>query len=106
MNYDLVILAGGIGSRLKKINKKKIPKPLIKFNNFHFLDYILMKFSKYNFRKIYILTSYKSYMFRKYQSKFINFQNIEVIFEKKLMGTGGALLSVKKNISEKFMLVN
>ena len=89
MVYDLVILAGGIGSRLKNINKRKTPKPLIKFNNFHFIDYILMKFSRFNFRKIYILTSYKGYLFKKYQSKFINFQNIEVIREKKLMGTSG-----------------
>ena len=49
MDCDLVILAGGIGSRLKNVNKSKTPKPLIKFNNFHFLDYILMKFSKFNF---------------------------------------------------------
>ncbi len=106
MVYDLVILAGGIGSRLKNINKKKTPKPLIKFNNFHFIDYILMKFSRFNFRKIYILTSYKGYLFKKYQSKFINFQNIEVIREKKLMGTGGSLLKIKKKLSNKFILLN
>ena len=105
MEYDLVILAGGIGSRLNNVNKNKLPKPLIKFNNFHFLDYILMKFSKFNFNKVYILTSYKGYMFKKYKSKFINFQNIEVIYEKKLMGTGGSLLKIKK-LNNNFLLIN
>lgn len=106
MDCDLVILAGGIGSRLKNVNKSKTPKPLIKFNNFHFLDYILMKFSKFNFKKIYILTSFKGYLFKKYKSKFINFQNINIINEKKLMGTGGSLLKIKKNLSNNFLLVN
>ena len=106
MDLDLVILVGGNGSRLNYINKKRSPNSLVKFNNFNFLDYILMKFSKFNFRKIYILTSYKKYLFKKYQSKFINFQNIEIIYEKKLIGTGGSLLNIKKKISNKFIVVN
>ena len=36
-NIDLVILAGGKGSRIKKFTNK--PKPIVKFNNLHFLDY-------------------------------------------------------------------
>lgn len=106
IDHDLIILAGGMGSRLNYINKKKLPNSLIKFSNFNLLDYILMKYSKYTFRKIYILTSYKKYLLKKYKSKFINFQNIEIIFQKKLIGSGGSLLNLKKKISDKFIVVN
>ena len=35
---DLVILAGGIGSRISKFTKKQ-PKPLINFNNRNFITF-------------------------------------------------------------------
>ncbi len=52
---DLVILAGGKGSRIKQYLKDS-PKPMLKFNKIHFIQYLLNKFSKYPFRNIYILT--------------------------------------------------
>ena len=56
---DLVILAGGKGSRIKKYLKGN-PKPMLKFNKKYFLNYILKKTCTYNFEKIYILTRFKS----------------------------------------------
>ena len=64
-NYlDLVILAGGKGSRLKEITKNT-PKPLIKINGIPFLQYLINHYSKYNFRNIYILAGYKGYKIKK-----------------------------------------
>ena len=59
---DAAILVGGIGSRLGKITKNT-PKPLIKIDKKGFLDYLFAKLSKYNFRKIYLLCSYKKHLF-------------------------------------------
>ena len=56
---DLVILAGGYGSRIKKYLKDK-PKPLLKFQNKPFLDLILNHYSKFPFEKIFILAGYKA----------------------------------------------
>ena len=47
-DIDLVILAGGKGSRIKKF-LGNYPKPLLKFNKKHFIQYILNTYSKYNF---------------------------------------------------------
>ena len=39
-NIDLVILAGGRGSRIKNL-LGKYPKPMLKFNGKHFIQYVL-----------------------------------------------------------------
>ena len=66
---DLVILAGGKGTRIKRLLANK-PKPMAKFNNKFFIEYILQNFSKYNFENIYILAGYKSkIIFKKFHNK-------------------------------------
>ena len=58
-NIDLVILAGGKGSRIKKFLNDS-PKPMAKINGIYFLQYLINIFSKYPINKIYILTGYKN----------------------------------------------
>jgi D-glycero-D-manno-heptose 1,7-bisphosphate phosphatase len=102
---DLVILAGGKGSRIKKFLKNK-PKPLAIFNKKYFLSYIINNLSKYNFENIYILTKYKSQkIFKIYHKKNKNFTKITCLKEKKFMDTGGALNVLKKKVND-FVLVN
>ena len=102
---DLVILAGGTGSRIKKhLNGK--PKPMLKFNNKYFLNYVINNLSKYNFNKIIILTRYKSRIIHKnFDKTNFNFTDVECIKEKRKMGTGGALNLIKKKVND-FILVN
>ena len=49
-NTDLVMLAGGYGTRIRSISKK-LPKVLIEIDNFPLIDYLLMNISKYKFKK-------------------------------------------------------
>ena len=95
-HLDLVILAGGLGSRIKHITKNK-PKPLIKFGKLSFLNNLLNYFAKYNFNKIFIIAGHKGNLIkRKFHNKIINITKIECILEKKLKGTGGALSELRK----------
>ena len=71
------ILAGGLGKRLGKITKKT-PKPLIKINNLEFIKYLIFDLIKNDFKRIIILTNYKSHKFEKIFNK-LNFPNIEII---------------------------
>jgi NDP-sugar pyrophosphorylase family protein len=48
---DLVILAGGKGSRLKKY-LGNLPKPMIRINKKSFLSYLINNASVYSFNKI------------------------------------------------------
>ena len=102
---DLLILVGGKGTRIKKY-LRGLPKPMLKFNNKFFLNYIINFASKYNLNKIYLLTGYKSnIIYQKFHNKTFNFVKIECIKEKKEMGTAGALNSLKNKIND-FILLN
>ena len=103
---DLVILAGGKGTRLGKITKK-IPKPIIKINEKPFLEHLIMHVSNFSFRKIYIMAGYKGHKISKlYNKKIINNIKIECIIEKKPLGTGGCLSLLKKKIKNDFFVIN
>ena len=103
---DLVILAGGKGTRINKYLKKK-PKPLAVFNKKPFLQYLINNLAKYNLENIFILTGYRSdSIYRKFNNKYFNFIPITCLREKKLMGTGGALNNIKNKKINDFILVN
>eukprot|EP00918_Siedleckia_nematoides_P043705 GHVU01095555.1.p2 GENE.GHVU01095555.1~~GHVU01095555.1.p2 ORF type:complete len:106 (-),score=8.97 GHVU01095555.1:467-784(-) len=98
----LVILAGGKGLRLKKLTSNN-PKPMVKINKRPFLEKLILNYSKYNLKNIFILTGYKYNKIHNYfDKKFINGVEIKCINEKKIMGTGGALYKLKKYYKRKF----
>lgn len=103
---DLVILAGGKGKRIKKLNPIN-PKPLIKIENRIFLDLIVNYYSKFNFENIFILAGYKGFLIKKLlHNKIKNFTNIKCIIEKNPKDTGGALFQLKNKIKKDFILIN
>ena len=105
-NIDLVILAGGKGTRIKEFLDNK-PKPMVKFNNIYFLQYLINLLGKYSFNKIYILAGYKhEIIFKNFHNKIFNLTKIKCLKERNLMGTGGALLNLKKEKMNDFILVN
>ena len=81
---DIVILAGGKGSRIRKLINN-YPKPLAQINkNKKFLDYLLNNICKYNINKIFILAGYKgNKIYKAYHNKIINLVPIKCIVEKK-----------------------
>ena len=107
MKYlDLVILAGGKGTRIRNFTKNN-PKPLVKIGDYTFLDLLLGNISKYHFRKIFILAGYKGdKIYKKYHNKIINLIKIECIVEKKPLGTGGALKLIKEKLTNNFFVIN
>ena len=103
---DVVILVGGKGTRLGKLTKCTA-KPLIKIKNKPFLDYLISKLIKLNFKNIFLLCSYKKQTFFKlYNNKIIHKSKIICINEGDPKGTGGALFKIKKIIKKPFFLIN
>jgi len=103
---DLILLAGGIGSRLGSHTKKK-PKPLMKINNKSFIEILIRAFAKYNFENIYILAGYKGdTIYRMFNNKIYNFSKVKCFVEKKRLGTWGAVRNIRKVIKNNFILSN
>ena len=103
---DLIILCGGKGTRLGKLTKKT-PKPLVKFNDIPFLDYLINFYKKYSINKIYLLAGYKgAEIYKRYHNKKFNFIDCDVIIEKKPLGTAGCLFQLKQKLSKNFIVIN
>jgi len=105
MTYPVVILAGGIGSRLGKLTKK-IPKALIKINGKPFIYYQLKLLSKTGVKEVILCVGYLGDQIKKYVGDGKKFNlNVKYSFEKKLLGTGGAVKNAFSLIKKDFFIM-
>lgn len=102
--YDIVIMAGGFGKRLRPLTINK-PKPLIKVNGIPIIHRIISKIDNINVNKIYVTLHYKSKSIIKYLKK-LNSKKIITIIEKKPRDTIGSLFELKERLSKNIMLIN
>ena len=103
---QVFILVGGKGSRISKVTKKT-PKPLIKINKKVFLDYLILYFTKFGIKKIYLLTNYKNKIFKKkYKNKKVNGSTIFCVNENEFLGTSGSIKNAIKKAKRQFLLCN
>lgn len=101
----IVILCGGLGSRLSEETKIK-PKPMVHIGKKPILSHIMGIYNYYSFNKFILALGYKSNYIKNY---FLNKnfkEEIKMIYTGKDTKTGGRLLKLKKYlINEKtFML--
>ncbi|MCX6147017.1 MAG: sugar phosphate nucleotidyltransferase [Candidatus Kapabacteria bacterium] len=101
-----VILAGGLGSRLKPFTDA-IPKPLLPIGEKSVLEIQIENLAKYGFKEIFIATNYKAH----YIESFIGNgekMGVKVTFsnEDKPLGTCGPLSLIKDKLDEPFLLMN
>ena len=97
---ELVVLASGKGTRLKKINQNK-PKCLLKINKDKTLiDYISKNFKK--FKRTFIIGGYKYKLLKKYEKK-----NVKLIVNERFSNTNMvySLSCARKFISEDIVVV-
>ncbi len=97
---DLLILAGGLGTRLGDLTKN-IPKPLISVNEKPFIDYVIKVNGEF-FERIFLSIGYKKELFydRAWPSK------IRFIEENEPLGTGGAIINALPKLSDTFVVAN
>lgn len=91
----VVILCGGLGSRLSE-ETKKIPKPMVKVGNIPILIHIMNIYSKYGFNDFILALGYKKDVIKKY-FKINNFKKWKV----KLVDTGYKTLTGKRLLKVK-----
>ncbi|HEX7415416.1 MAG TPA: nucleotidyltransferase family protein [Bacteroidia bacterium] len=90
MVKEAVILAGGIGFRLREV-VSDVPKPLAPVNDKPFLDYLLKYLVHYGIKRVVLSVGYLSdKIIAQYGTKF---QEMEIVYsaEKEPLGTGGGI---------------
>ena len=92
----VVILCGGLGSRLSEETKLK-PKPMVKIGKLPILIHIMNIYSKYGYKNFVLALGYKKKIIIDYFNK-NNFKdwNIELVDTGKNTLTGNRLLNLKK----------
>ena len=100
----VVILAGGLGSRLSEYTKT-IPKPMVLVNGKPILLRIMNLYAKQGFKNFYIALGYKGEIIKKFFKKNNFGWNIKLINTGKKTMTGGRLKRLKKYLkNETFMM--
>ena len=100
-----VILAGGVGSRLKPITDY-VPKSLIPINNIPLIEWQIKQLKKFKINDFIICTGYKTDQIQNYLEQKENFgSKIQYSIEKTPLETGGAIKKAAKLIKDKSFLV-
>lgn len=101
-----VILAGGLGSRLKPFTEV-IPKPLLPVGEKSVLEIQIERLRQYGFNEIFLATNYKSEYIENYFGDGSRYGvKLTVSKEEKPLGTAGPLLLLKERLQEPFVVMN
>src|SRR5579863_2096343 len=100
-----VILAGGLGTRLRPITER-IPKPMVEVGGRPFLEYIIQHLQKYDFRKVLVLLSYLGEHIQEHFGDGSRFGvDIEYSWEPSPLGTAGAIRNAKDLLDAEFLVI-
>ena len=100
----VVILAGGLGSRLSE-HTKLIPKPMVKILNIPIIVRIIKFYNKFGYKDFLIASGYKHKIIKEYFNKNLKNLNIKIINTGQKTMTGGRIKKLKKYVrNNRFML--
>jgi NDP-sugar pyrophosphorylase family protein len=102
----VVIMAGGLGERLRPFTEK-VPKPLLNVGGKSMIQIVIERFREQGVKQFFISVNYKAEMIEEYLGDGSNFRvEIKYLKEKKRLGTAGSLSLLPKEISSPFFVVN
>lgn len=101
-----VILAGGLGTRLRPFTEI-IPKPLLPIGERSVLEIQIEKLKQYGFDEVFLATNYKSQYVESFFGDGSRYGvKLQVSKEEKPLGTAGPLLLLKEKLNEPFIVMN
>ena len=100
-----VILAGGLGTRLRPITER-VPKPMVELGGEPFLARIVRWLARYEFHRLLVLLGYRGEMISDYFGDGRRFDvSIAYCNEVSPLGTGGALRNAFEQLEDDFLLL-
>ena len=103
---QVVILAGGLGTRLRPITET-VPKPMVPVNGRPFLHWQLEDVKRQGYQDVLLLVAYLG---EQVEAHFGDGQmhglKIQYAYEKEPLGTGGALKNALSLLQDEFILLN
>jgi histidinol-phosphate phosphatase family protein len=105
MSRQLIILAGGAGTRLRT-RLGDLPKPMIPIAGKPLLEHQVELAKKYGFTDLIFFVHYRADLIEKHFSDGKNFGvQIRYVLEKEPLGTAGAVLAGFENLAERFVVL-
>ena len=102
----VVIMAGGLGSRLMPLTQN-CPKPLLELDGKPIMQHSLDRLVALGFSKFYIMVNYLADQFNAFIEQWASEGiEIELILESHRLGTAGPLSLVKEKIDQPFLVIN
>lgn len=104
-NIPVVIMAGGLGTRLYPYTKI-LPKPLLPIGEIPITEHIMNQFRRYGCKDFYMIVNHKKNMIKAYYNEIERDYDIHFIDEDKPLGTGGGVRLLLGKIQSTFILTN
>ena len=106
MPNPVVIMAGGLGSRLGNLTQN-MPKSMLQVGNKPILEAILTSYAERGFYNFYISVNYKKEIIMDYFGNGSQWGvNIEYLIEDKRLGTAGSLSLIQESFNEPIVVSN
>lgn len=106
MNKEALILAGGLGTRLRSL-VPNAPKPMADINGKPFLSYLLRDLAQKGFRSVILAVGYKADSIKDFFGESFEGVTISYSVETEPLGTGGAVKKALRQIQENdFFIMN
>lgn len=104
---DAIILAGGLGTRLREVTKNQYPKPLAVVSGRPFISYVVQQLIDANIDRIVVAVSHLGHQIEEYLLNAFPEQEFVFSRESDPLGTGGAIaLALQHVTSENFLVLN
>lgn len=101
-----VILAGGLGTRLRPLTNDT-PKPLLPINQKPIIEHAILNFKKHGILDIVLSVGYKADKIKEYFGDGSKWGvNIDYCVENEPLGTGGAIKKAVEGATETFVAIN
>lgn len=102
----VVIMAGGLGSRLQPLTEA-VPKPLLKIGNKPLIETIIENFVASGFQKFYVAVNYKAEMIERFLGDGSRWDaEVRYLREDSAMGTAGALGLLPEKPEHPLIVIN